>query len=254
MLSLLQVSLTIFNTTMLNVTFMLFTANLLTPHIVSLHLHNLKTATNLLVNRSRRHLYAVSACVQSWVQFIICCLHFYNHTISHKMNVVALISYFVVLLITLYFSRCQKKNPLRRLWSNTKHTSISKKYCRLFAIAEVLRKNFTRVGAYLNMSTYSKPVKYMYIFINILNKILQTAVPKTGNYNQMGIKWKCSFATQFILSCINNFTLAELVNVNIASNSDWALLKLIHKVTIWSTLFILFIFKILFFNFFFQFL
>ena len=43
------------------------------------------------------------------------------------------------------------------------------------------------------------PVKY--ISINILNKILQMVVPKTGDYNQMGVKWNCSFGTRFILSC-----------------------------------------------------
>ena len=90
-----------------------------------------------------------------------------------------------------------KKQLLRHLWRGTKHTSISKKYCRLFAITEVLRKNFTGVGAYSNMSAYL--VKY--ISINILNKVLQMAVPTTGNYNQMGVKWNCSFVyTRFILS------------------------------------------------------
>ena len=47
------------------------------------------------------------------------------------------------------------------------------------------------------MSAYS--VKY--ISINILNKIIQMAVTKTCDYNQMGVKWNCSFVTQFILSC-----------------------------------------------------
>ena len=47
------------------------------------------------------------------------------------------------------------------------------------------------------MTDYS--VKY--ISINILNKILKMVVPKTGNYNQMGVKWNCSFATRLILSC-----------------------------------------------------
>ena len=77
-------------------------------------------------------------------------------------------------IITFYFCRCRKKQLLCWLRSGTKHTSISKKYCRLIAITEVLRKNFTWVGAY--------SVKY--ISVNILNKTLQMAVPKTSDYNQ----------------------------------------------------------------------
>ena len=49
----------------------------------------------------------------------------------------------------------------------------------LFAITEVLRKNFTGLGAY--------SVKC--ISINILNKILQMAVPTTGDYNQRVVKF-----------------------------------------------------------------
>ena len=118
-----------------------------------------------------------------------------------------------------------KKQLLWHLWSSTKQTSISKKYCRLFAIAEVL-------DTYSNMSSYS--VKY--ISINILNKIPQMAVPKNSDYNQRGVKWNCSFAARFILSC-KQVHFGSVVNVNTASNSDWALLKLIHKVTIWSASF-----------------
>ena len=60
-----------------------------------------------------------------------------------------------------------------------------------------MRKDFTRAGAYSNMIAYSAK----YIYINIFNKILQMAVPKTDDYNQRGVKWNCSFATWFILSC-----------------------------------------------------
>ena len=73
----------------------------------------------------------------------------------------------------------------------------AKKYWRLFAITPVNVFLRTSVGAYSNMTDYS--VKY--ISINILNKILQMVVPKTGDYNQMGVKWNCSFATRFFLSC-----------------------------------------------------
>ena len=73
----------------------------------------------------------------------------------------------------------------------------AKKYWRLFAITKVLRKNFIGVGSYSNMSDYL--VKY--ISINVLNEILQMVVPQTGDYNQMDVKWNCSFATWFILSC-----------------------------------------------------
>ena len=53
MLSLLQVSPTIFNASIMrfDLTFTSFTANILTPSTVSLFSHNLKTAKNLLANQ-----------------------------------------------------------------------------------------------------------------------------------------------------------------------------------------------------------
>ena len=98
-----------------------------------------------------------------------------------------------------------KKQLLCRLWSGTKHTSISKKYCRLFAIAEVLRENFTGVGTYLNMSAYS--VKY--ISVNILNKILQMSVLKTGDYNKnKAVSSETAVLLLDSFSAVNSFTLA----------------------------------------------
>ena len=76
---------------------------------------------------------------------------------------------------------------------------LKNNFCNVFEVAlnthqsaknivdflQLRKSDFTGMGAYLNK----------YISINILNKILQIAVPKTS-----GVKWNRSFATWFILS------------------------------------------------------
>ena len=127
---------------------------------------------------------------------------------------------------------CQKNNFCDVFEAALNTHQSAKKYWRLFAITPVKlflgllwALTWTWPITRLNTSPSTSWIKYS-----------KWWCPKPA----ITTKWVSSETAVLQLdsfSAVNNFTLAVSVNVNIASSSDWALLKLIHWVKIWSASF-----------------
>ena len=100
-----------------------------------------------------------------------------------------------------------KKNFLWCLWSSTKHTLISKTYCRLFAVTEVLRKTsgkdfFYRDGRLLEHERLLGQTHLHHSTSWIKYSKWRCPIPAITT-KDLGVSSEkfCSVATWFILSC-----------------------------------------------------
>ena len=118
-----------------------------------------------------------------------------------------------------------KNQLLWHLWSGTKHTLISKKYCDFLYLQKSCEVLPVWVLTRSNMSPSTSWIKYSKW------QCPQPAITTKGVSSETAVLLLNSF------SAVNNFTLAVSMNVSVASNSVWAFLKLIHRVTIWSASF-----------------